>query len=198
MTVHPIASVCNLLNECIEVKKMLLHDSDIVSIITRLCDSCVESIAAGGKIIFAGNGGSFSDASHLSAELIGRFTRNRPPIASIVLGSNSSSLSAISNDFGYQNVFARELEALGRRQDVFIAISTSGNSLNIVEAVKTAQSLGMTTVAFTGETGGELNSLCECLKVPTNQTARIQECHIMLGHILCEVVESRLFRDIST
>jgi len=180
--------------ESIAVKQGLLADSEFLGQVQQLAEVCLESLKAGGKIIFAGNGGSFADAQHLSAEFTSRFLFDRAPLASIVLAANSSAISAIGNDYGYEFVFARELEALARPEDVFIAISTSGNSANIYEAVKAAKACGVATFAWSGATGGRLPGLCECLCVPSIDTARIQECHILVGHILCGLVEAWYFQ----
>ena len=180
--------------ESIAVKQGLLADSEFLGQVQQLAEVCLESLKAGGKIIFAGNGGSFADAQHLSAEFTSRFLFDRAPLASIVLAANSSAISAIGNDYGYEFVFARELEALARPEDVFIAISTSGNSANIYEAVKAAKAYGVATFAWSGATGGRLSGLCECLCVPSIDTARIQECHILVGHILCGLVEAWYFQ----
>jgi D-sedoheptulose 7-phosphate isomerase len=178
----------------IAVKQALLVDSALLGQVQQLAESCLASLKAGGKIIFAGNGGSFADAQHLSAEFTSRFLFDRAPLASIVLAANNSAISAIGNDYGYEFVFARELEALVRPQDVFIAISTSGNSSNILEAVKVAKSRGVTTVGWTGASGGRLADLCDCVRVPSQETARIQESHILVGHILCGLVEAWYFQ----
>lgn len=177
----------------IAVKQELLDNEALLGQIHQLALTCLASLRAGGKIIFAGNGGSFADAQHLSAEFTSRFLFDRAPLASIVLAANNSAISAIGNDYGYEFVFARELKALARPEDVFIAISTSGNSANILMAVKAARESGVATVAWTGESGGKLKGLCECICVPSPETARIQECHILVGHILCGLVESWYF-----
>ncbi len=181
--------------ESIMVKQALLADLAVLGQVQQLAEICLKSLKAGGKIIFAGNGGSFADAQHLSAEFTSRFLFDRGPLASIVLGANSSAISAIGNDYGYKLVFARELEALAQPNDVFIAISTSGNSSNILEAVKVAKACGVATFAWTGVTGGRLPDLCECLCMPSSDTARIQECHILVGHILCGLVETWYFQN---
>jgi D-sedoheptulose 7-phosphate isomerase len=179
--------------DSIAVKNALLLDDQLIEQIKLLSDHCIDSIRGGGKVIFAGNGGSFADAQHLSAEFISRFMFDRKPLASIVLGANNSAISAIGNDYGYKEVFSRELRALGKIGDLFIPISTSGNSANIINAVECAQQLGLTAVALTGSSGGSLRELCTCLRVPSNETARVQECHIMIGHIICGLVEEELF-----
>ena len=178
----------------IAVKQAVLGDEDLISQIEILAANCVQCLRSGGKIIFAGNGGSFADAQHLSAEFISRFMFDRAPLASIVLGANNSAISAIGNDYGYEQVFARELTGISKKGDVFIPISTSGNSPNILAAVKQAKQLGLVTVALTGAGSGKLASICECLSVPSNETARVQECHIMVGHIICGLVETAIFR----
>jgi len=181
----------------IAVKQEILADEKLINQIHNLALQCVQCLKGGGKIIFAGNGGSFADAQHLSAEFICKFMFDRAPLASIVLGANNSAISAISNDYGYQQVFARELKSLARAGDLFIPISTSGNSQNILEAIEQAVKLQLTTVAFTGASGGQIAALCECLCVPSAETARIQECHIVIGHIICCLVEQQYFREVN-
>lgn len=178
----------------IAVKKALLADVQILMQIESLVKLCLESLKGGGKIIFAGNGGSFADAQHLSAELTSRFMFDRAPLSSLTLGTNNSAISAIGNDYGYEQVFARELQAISKPGDVFIPITTSGNSLNILAAVAIAKDIGIVTVGLTGASGGRLKQLCECICIPSDETARIQECHILTGHILCELVEAGYFR----
>lgn len=177
----------------IAVKQVILANENLINQIEKIAADCVQCLRAGGKVIFAGNGGSFADAQHLSAEFISRFMFDRAPLASLVLGANNSAISAIGNDYGYERVFARELEGVARSGDVFIPITTSGNSCNILVAVEQARKQGLTTFAFTGEGGGKLASLCDCLCVPSHETARIQECHIMIGHIVCGLVEATIF-----
>lgn len=184
----------NQIEASIEVKELVMRDSEIIGQVEGLITACLASLRDGGKIIFAGNGGSFADAQHLSAEFTSRFQFDRAPLPSLALGTNNSAISAIGNDYGYDKVFSRELESIARVPDVFIAISTSGNSSNILLAVDKAVELGIYTVALTGQTGGQLAQRCECLKMPSNDTARIQECHILLGHILCGCVESGFFQ----
>jgi len=159
----------------------------------HLISKASERLAAGGKILFFGNGGSASDAQHLAAELSVRFVRNRRALAGLALGANISEVTACGNDLGFDQVFARQIEALGQRGDLAIAFSTSGKSPNVVAAVRTAKELGIYTVAFTGETGGELKGLVDLLiAIPSATTARIQEMHALLGHMLCEGIEATL------
>jgi len=153
----------------------------------------VGAIRAGGKLIFFGNGGSAADAQHLAAEFTGHFVREREPVAAIALSTDSSALTAIGNDYGFEHVFERQVRALGRKGDVAVAISTSGNSPNVLRAVEAARSMGITVVAFTGRGGGKLAAHAHvALVIPSDSTARIQECHITVGHILCEYVDEEL------
>lgn len=182
------------INDSIIAKQRLLADSELLNKITNVAEMCVESLRKDGKVIFAGNGGSFADAQHLSAELTSRFMFDREPLSSIVLGANSSAISAIGNDYGYDAVFSRELRGIARSNDIFIPISTSGNSENIIKAILIAKSMGIQTIGMTGNLGGKMSSLCDCIVVPANDTARIQECHILIGHIICELIESIYFK----
>ncbi len=158
-----------------------------------LLDAAFAAIQSGGKVIFFGNGGSAADAQHLATELTIRYKKDRAPIAGLALTTDSSALTAGGNDMGFDHIFARQLAALGKAGDLVIGISTSGNSANVIEAFKVARAGGMTTVAFTGETGGKLNELSDImLRVPSTTTARIQEMHIILGHMLCGGLEQKL------
>lgn len=182
------------INDSIITKQRLLTDSELLNKINNVAEICVESLRKDGKVIFAGNGGSFADAQHLSAELTSRFMFDREPLSSIVLGANSSAISAIGNDYGYHEVFSRELRGIARSNDIFIPISTSGNSENIIKAILIAKSMRIQTIGMTGNSGGKMSSLCDCIVVPANDTARIQECHILIGHIICELIESFYFK----
>lgn len=180
--------------ESIAVKQALLADEKLIGQIEKLAADCVQCLRSGGKVILAGNGGSFADAQHLSAEFISRFMFDRDPLASLVLGANNSAISSIGNDYGYEQVFARELQGVAKSGDIFVPITTSGNSRNILVAVEQARKQALTTFALTGEGGGKLAPLCDCLCVPSRETARIQECHIMIGHIVCGLVEQQYFK----
>lgn len=182
------------IEDSIAVKQKVLADAGLLAQVERLARACHDSLRAGGKIIFAGNGGSFADAQHLSAEFVSRFQFDRAPLASLALATNSSAISAIGNDYGFDQIFARELQAVARPGDVFIPITTSGNSPNVLAAIQVAAKLGVPTVCLTGQSGGKAKELCECLRIPSPETARIQECHILLGHVLCGVVENLYFR----
>jgi D-sedoheptulose 7-phosphate isomerase len=181
------------IKKSIDVKIAVLNSEAILIQVENLVKDCIESLSKGGKIIFCGNGGSFADSQHLAAEFISRLRFDRAPLASIALGTNSSNMSAIGNDYGYDQVFKREIIALGNPNDIFIPISTSGNSKNVNEAINAAKGKGIKTVAFTGGNGGKMAEICECIIVPSPSTEKIQEVHIMLGHIICYLVEKNMF-----
>ena len=183
------------INLSIDVKKKILEDKEIISNINDLSNKCLEALKKGGKIIFAGNGGSFGDAQHISAEFTSRFLFDREPLASIALATNNSAVTAIGNDYGYEHIFARELKAIGNIKDIFIPITTSGNSNNIIQAIKLANSMGIYTTCLTGNNGGKITDLCNTIIVPSSATERIQECHILIGHIVCAIVESKYFKE---
>ncbi len=158
--------------------------------IKKACETAVATLKAGGKILLCGNGGSAADAQHIAAELTGRYKTERDALAGIALTTDTSALTAIGNDYGYEFVFSRQLEALGREGDLLIAISTSGNSGNVVKALELARKIGIKTIGLSGRTGGAMNELCELnLVVPSNDTPRIQEMHIMIGHIICQAID---------
>jgi D-sedoheptulose 7-phosphate isomerase len=165
--------------------------------IVRTAETIAHGLRTGHKVLFFGNGGSAADAQHLAAELVGRFGPDRSPLAAISLATDTSILTAIGNDYGYDNVFARQIGGLGQAGDTAIAISTSGNSPSVIEGIEMARTKGLFTVGFTGETGGKMKDRVEVLfRVPSRQTPRIQETHILLGHILCELVDRQLFPEI--
>lgn len=165
--------------------------SDCAGTIADIAAACVEAIEIGGKVCFFGNGGSAADAQHLAAELVVRYTRNRRALPSIAFTTDTSILTAGANDFGYESVFARQVEALCRPGDVVVGISTSGTSQNVVRGLEAARQIeGLVTVAFTGENGGRCAELADLiLQVPSRVTARIQECHLLAGHVICDLVE---------
>ena len=149
------------------------------------------SLQRGGKILLCGNGGSAADSQHIAAEIVGRFKKERKGLPSIALTTDTSILTSVGNDYGYDYIFARQVEALCRPEDILIGLTTSGNSANVVRAIETANEIGATTIGLTGGSGGKLNSLCtHNIVVPSNVTARIQEAHIFIGHCLCEILES--------
>jgi len=154
----------------------------------------LESLKNGKKFLLAGNGGSAADAQHIAAELTGRYKKERPGIKAIALSTDTSALTAIGNDYGYEYVFSRQLEALGDSGDVFLGISTSGNSQNVIEALKKAKQIGIKTIGLSGKDGGAMASLCDInIVVPSNNTPRIQEMHILIGHTICMLIEDNLF-----
>jgi len=182
------------IRESIEIKKSILSDANLIQTITDVAELCTEAFCMGNKVLFCGNGGSAADAQHLAAELSGRFYYDRLPLPAEALHVNTSYLTAVANDYSFDEVYARLLRGIGQEGDVLIGISTSGNSTNIVRAFQIAHEMGIITVGLTGESGGKLGGLSDYLiNVPSTDTPRIQESHIMIGHILCEVVESSLF-----
>jgi len=190
----PTGYVAQQLSESISVKEAMLADGELVQQIEAIGELLIDTYRKGGKVLIAGNGGSAADAQHIAAELVSRFTFDRPALPAMALTTDTSILTAISNDYGYDSLFSRQLEASGRPGDVFIAISTSGNSPNIVRALHTAEDLDLVSIGLTGATGGQMADLCRhCLNVPSTDTPRIQEGHITIGHILCAAVEEGLF-----
>lgn len=180
------------IEQSIEVKSKILSDEKLMQSIEDAVNIIVESLRNGGKIHFCGNGGSAADAQHLAAELSGRFYLDRDPLNAEALHCNSSYMTAVSNDFGYDFVYSRIIRASAKKGDVLVGISTSGNSRNIIEAYKTCKELGVNIISLTGETGGLMKDFGGILiNVPSNDTPRIQESHIMIGHIICELVERR-------
>ncbi|MDR4460456.1 MAG: D-sedoheptulose 7-phosphate isomerase [Nitrospirales bacterium] len=156
----------------------------------------IRAFRDGRKVLLFGNGGSATDASHLAAEFVGRYRRDRDPLPALALACDMAAITCIANDYDYTDIFSRQVQAHGRKGDVAIAISTSGNSLNVIRGVEAASDRGLVTVAWTGAIGGKVGNLVDyCFRVPSSVTARIQECHITLGHVLCEFIEERLFGD---
>lgn len=181
----------NILRESIKVKEDLA--SFHIGVITEIVDAIVKCVKRGGKIIIFGNGGSAADSQHIAAELMGRFKKERQALAAIALTTNTSTITAIGNDYGYDLSFKRQLEGIAKTEDVALGISTSGNAKNVNEAISKAKELGLVTVAFTGQKGGELGKKADItLKIPSNNTPRIQEAHITAGHIICELVEEAM------
>ena len=161
--------------------------------LVRAVDACVECLRAGGKLMFAGNGGSAAEAQHFSAELVGRFLRQRPALASIALHTDTSALTAIGNDYGYDHVFSRQVEALGRPGDIFIGLSTSGRSKNILMAMQAARAAGIRTIGLTGRLPQEMADLSDIiLNMPSGHTPQVQEGHLIIGHLLCDLVEEAM------
>jgi D-sedoheptulose 7-phosphate isomerase len=185
--------ITSIWNEHLQAAQSL---SQLTADVSLAFDIIRSSFAAGGKLLIAGNGGSAADAQHIAAELTGRFQRERRPLPALALHANSSALTAIGNDYGYEHVFARELTAHARPGDVFLAISTSGNSKNILRAIEAARQNKMRVIGLTGESGGAMRTACDlCLRVPSKSTARIQEMHITIGHAICELLEEELSKE---
>lgn len=182
------------IEENIELMNSILHDTIFMSQISQLADIMVKSLRRGGTIFFCGNGGSAADAQHLAAELSGRFYFDRAPLPAEALHCNTSYLTAIANDYGFEHVYERLIRGNGKKGDVLVGLSTSGNSLNITKAFETAKNLDITTIAFTGENGGKLKEVADyILQIPSTDTPRIQEAHILIGHIICELIETDMF-----
>lgn len=182
------------IEQSIKVKQQILHDRQLLQKIEDVVNACVNSYRNGGKVLFCGNGGSAADAQHLAAELSGRFYFDRDPLDAEALHVNSSFLTAVANDYSYDEVFARLVKGVGKKNDILIGLSTSGNSANIVKAFERAREMGITTVGLTGDTGGAMKTLSDYLiNVPSTDTPRIQESHILIGHIICELIENQLF-----
>ena len=181
----------------IDIKKKILDDQILLDKIYSASAICLNAYNNNNKVILAGNGGSAADAQHIAAEFVSRFRFDRPGLPSLALSTDTSMITAIGNDYGYQNVFSRQLQANGKDGDVLIAISTSGNSENIIEAVDQAKSMGIFSIGFTNIDGGQLNEKCDlCINVPYHETAIVQESHIMIGHIICGYVEDVFFKDL--
>ncbi|MBT8524347.1 D-sedoheptulose 7-phosphate isomerase [Polynucleobacter paneuropaeus] len=172
----------------------MLADKELLATVSAAANTCIDCLKNGGKILLAGNGGSAADAQHIAGEFVSRFMFDRPGLSAIALTTDTSILTAIGNDYGYEKLFARQVQALGRKGDVLIAYSTSGKSPNILEALKVANAADITTIGFTGNRGGPMHDLCDhTLAVPSPDTPKIQEGHLVLGHILCGIVEQSLF-----
>jgi D-sedoheptulose 7-phosphate isomerase len=182
------------IEESIALKQAILADETIIKLLEQIVEACMATFRADGKVLFCGNGGSAADAQHLAAEFSGRFYYDRPPLFAEALHVNGSYLTAVSNDYSYNESYARMLKAMGRKGDVLFALSTSGNSANIIRAAEVAREQEMIVVGFTGKSGGQLASLCDhLLNIPSTDTPRIQECHMLMGHLVCELVEAALF-----
>ncbi|MEJ2324868.1 MAG: D-sedoheptulose 7-phosphate isomerase [Nitrospirota bacterium] len=182
------------IRESIELKRKVLEDRALMAELALATEAIIKTLKAGGKVLLCGNGGSAADAQHLAAEFSGRFYFDRPPLFAEALHVNTSYLTAVANDYSFDEVFARQVRAKGARGDVLVGLSTSGNSPNVLRALDEARDLGMTTVGLTGEGGGKMKGRCNHLiAVPSKDTPRIQEVHITLGHVICELVEAALF-----
>ena len=183
-----------IIRDSIDVKEALLRDAELQDTLRNVIEKMALCLRSGGRLLLCGNGGSASDAQHIAAELSGRFYLDRPPLDAEALHVNTSFLTAVANDYGYEAIFSRAVAAKGRKGDFLIALSTSGNSPNVIAAAETAQEMGMVTVGLTGANGGSLTPHCDyLLTVPSKDTPRIQEAHILIGHIMCKQLEDLLF-----
>ncbi len=190
------ARVTSSIEASIAVKERLLSSVEVVSSVAKVSEILVEALEQGNKVLLFGNGGSAADAQHIAAEFVGRFAFDRPPLPALALSVNTSCITAIGNDYGFDQVFSRQIEALAHPGDVAIGISTSGNSPNVVSALSVSRHKGLHTIALTGCTGGKLKDEVDyCICVPSNDTPRIQECHILIGHIISELVEQTIFHE---
>ncbi len=182
------------LRKSVDTLSAILAAPDLVALIGAVAGRCVTALRNGNKILLAGNGGSAADAQHLAAELVGRFSLDRPGLAAIALTTDSSALTGIGNDYGFERLFSRQVEAVGRPGDVFFGISTSGRSPNVLNALRVCRDRSIVTVGLTGEHGGEMPPLCDhCFRMPSTETPKTQEGHIVVGHILFALVEREMF-----
>ena len=180
--------------ESIEVKKRILEDGNLISTISKVSDEIINAFKNDRKVLICGNGGSAADAQHIAAELSGRFYLDREPLFAEALHVNTSYLTAVANDYSYDEIYSRLVKAKGNEGDILVGISTSGNSKNVINAIEVANDIGMVTVGMTGGSGGRMKGICKYLiNVPSTDTPRIQEAHITIGHIICEIVERELF-----
>ena len=189
--------IADQIRASISTKQAILSDEGLMRNIAAAAQMIVDAYEQGKKTLLAGNGGSAADAQHIAGEFVSKFYFDRPGIASIALTTDTSIITAIGNDYGYDKLFSRQIQAQGSAGDVFIGISTSGNSANLVEALRMCGQKGIKKIGLTGFTGGEMDSMCDlCIKVPSGETPRIQESHILIGHIICCIVEEKLFGDL--
>jgi D-sedoheptulose 7-phosphate isomerase len=184
--------ISKILKDALLVHSQLAEDVTLHKVVEKISSTCIRALKAGNKIIFCGNGGSFADAQHITAELVGRFIKERQSLPAITLGCNLSSTTAIGNDYSFDDIFSRELSSIGQEGDVFIGITTSGNSPNVVKALEIALKKGLHAFGFTGNKKGVITEKCTCVEVPSSSTPRIQECHILIGHIICELIDNEL------
>jgi D-sedoheptulose 7-phosphate isomerase len=186
--------ISDILNDSFNNLQKVISDKGLILEIETITTKIINAFKDGNKLLLCGNGGSASDAQHIAAELSGRFIKERKPLYAEALHVNSSYMTAVSNDYGFESTYSRMLEAIGKKGDVLIALSTSGNSENVVNAVKMANSLDMLSVGMSGGTGGKIKELCQHnIIIPSSNTARIQEAHIIVGHIFCQIIEDKLF-----
>ena len=186
--------ISDILNDSFNNLQKVINDKGLTAEIEIVTTKIIQAFKDGNKLLLCGNGGSASDAQHIAAELSGRFIKERKPLYAEALHVNSSYMTAVSNDYGFESTYSRMLEAIGKKGDVLIALSTSGNSENVINAVKMANSLGMLSVGMSGAMGGKIKDLCQHnIIIPSSNTARVQEAHILVGHIFCQIIEEQLF-----
>jgi D-sedoheptulose 7-phosphate isomerase len=189
-----ISDIKKNISESIQVKQNILENPELLSKISQVSQEIINAFKNDKKVLFCGNGGSAADAQHIAAELSGRFYFDREPLFAEALHVNTSYITAVANDYSYDEIYSRLVKAKGRAGDILIGISTSGNSKNVIKALEVANEIGMISVGMTGKTGGKMKDICKYLiNVPSTDTPRIQEAHIMIGHIICEIVEKVLF-----
>ena len=187
-------SIINLINESVRTFTNISKDQHQVVLIENITNTILNAFKSDNKLLLCGNGGSAADAQHIAAELSGRFEIDRKPLNAEALHVNSSFVTAVANDYGYEEIYSRMVEAIGKKGDVLLALSTSGNSKNIIRAIEKANSLGLITIGFSGNDGGAMQNLCKYnLIIPSDNTARIQEAHILVGHIICKLIEQKMF-----
>lgn len=187
-------SIINLINESVRTFTNISKDQHQVVLIEDITNTILNAFKSDNKLLLCGNGGSAADAQHIAAELSGRFEIDRKPLNAEALHVNSSFVTAVANDYGYEEVYSRMVEAIGKNGDILLALSTSGNSKNIIRAIEKANSLGLITIGFSGNDGGAMQNLCKYnLIIPSDNTARIQEAHILVGHIICKLIEQKMF-----
>lgn len=188
------SQISDILQRSIDTKQAIINDSQLIETIAKVTDLVTDCFNSGGKVLFCGNGGSAADAQHLAAEFSGRFYSERDPLFSEALHVNTSYLTAVANDYGYEHVYSRLIKAKGAKGDILIGLSTSGNSENIIKAFEQARTQGVLCIAMTGKSGGKMKECADyIIGIPSNDTPRIQECHITVGHIICELVERNIF-----
>jgi len=188
--------IARRIGETASLMHAMLDNQRLIETVDVVAQRCVSALRGGNKILFAGNGGSAADCQHLAGELVSRFAFDRPGLPAVALTTDTSVLTAIGNDYGYEKLFARQIQALGVAGDVLFALSTSGKSPNVLAALQAAREKGLVTVGLTGASGGQMSGLCDhCIHIPSNDTPKIQEGHIVVGHIVCGLIESALFGD---
>jgi len=187
-------SIINLINESVRTFTNISKDQHQVVLIEDITNTILNAFKSDNKLLLCGNGGSAADAQHIAAELSGRFEIDRKPLNAEALHVNSSFVTAVANDYGYEEIYSRMVEAIGKNGDILLALSTSGNSKNVIRAIEKANSLGLITIGFSGNDGGAMQNLCKYnLIIPSDNTARIQEAHILVGHIICKLIEQKMF-----